>query len=111
MTGPLYILDDEHQVIAEPDLWIWGWWMEHKHLWRVALTTIGEAEISTVFLGIDQNYRRIGPPLVFETMIYGGDLGGQQARYATWAEAEAGHARWVAAVTAGALPDADGRQP
>jgi hypothetical protein len=46
---------------------------------------------STVFIGLDHNWGE-GPPLVFETMIFGGEFDQYQYRYSTWAEAEAGHA-------------------
>jgi len=48
-------------------------------------------EISTVFLGLDHNHKFQGPPVLFETMVFGGPLDQEQARYCTWAEAEIGH--------------------
>jgi hypothetical protein len=42
--------------------------------WRVAYTDIGEAGISTVFLGLNHNFFGGGPPLLFETIIFGGHL-------------------------------------
>ena len=71
--------------------------------WRVGLAEIGEVEISTVFLGLDQNHLRRGPPVLFETMIFGGRLDHFQNRCATWAEAEAMHAEAVRLVRAGHL--------
>jgi hypothetical protein len=38
---------------------------------RVALTTIGDITVSTVFLGIDHNWSGEGPPVLWETMIFG----------------------------------------
>lgn len=54
-------------------------------------------EISTVFLGIDHNFggREGDPPIVFETLVFGGPLDDWMRRYATWAEAEAGHEETV----------------
>jgi hypothetical protein len=49
------------------------------------------AEVSTVFLMLDHNWSGRGDPILFETMIFGGPLDGQQARYSTWAEASEGH--------------------
>lgn len=46
--------------------------------------------ISTVFLGLDHQYGS-GPPILWETMVFGGVLDGFQERYATKAEALAGH--------------------
>lgn len=63
--------------------------------------------VSTVFMGIDHSFGD-GPPLIFETMVFRGPLDEHQWRYSTWGEAEAGHARVVAAVKGGYDPD-DGR--
>ena len=56
--------------------------------------TVGDTRVSTVFLGLDHRFED-GPPVVFETMCFGGSLEGNEERYSTKAEAEAGHARWV----------------
>ena len=46
--------------------------------------------VSTVFLGLDHQFGK-GPPLLFETLVFGGPRDGDQWRYSTWDEAEAGH--------------------
>jgi hypothetical protein len=48
--------------------------------------------VSTVFLGVDHNFGD-GPPILYETMVFGGPCGGQMRRYSTWEEAERGHMR------------------
>lgn len=53
-------------------------------------TNIENIEISTVFLGLDHSYDN-GPPLLFETMIFGGDFDQMFWRYSTYDEAEIGH--------------------
>lgn len=65
---------------------------------RVARTTVGESDVSTVFLGLDHNWGD-GRPLIFETMVFGGKYDQECERYSTEAEAVAGHARWVATVS------------
>lgn len=56
--------------------------------------------VSTVFLGIDHQWRAGGPPLIFETMIFGDyDAGEYQDRCSTWEQAEAMHARAVYMLT------------
>ena len=56
---------------------------------QVAKDEIGDVMVSTVFLVFDHG---IGPvPILFETMVFGGDLDGQQWRYATEEEALGGH--------------------
>ena len=63
---------------------------------RVALDVIEQPEldpvkVSTVFLGIDHNWHDDGPPLLFESLVFGGPLDGDMYRYSTWDEAAAGH--------------------
>lgn len=60
----------------------------------VAKNNIGDVEISTVLLVINHQFGD-GPPLIFETMIFGGELDGETYRYSTKALAEAGHAHAV----------------
>lgn len=64
---------------------------------RVAKTQVdGDCEVSTVFLGIDHGFTGDGPPVLFESLVFGGDLDGECERYCTWQEAEEGHAAMVA---------------
>lgn len=48
--------------------------------------------VSTVFLCHDHRWFEPGPPIVFETMIFGGPHDEYQARYCTIEEAREGHA-------------------
>jgi len=48
-------------------------------------------DISTAFLGSDHNHREDGPPLLFETMIFGGAEDGAQVRCSTYEQALAQH--------------------
>lgn len=64
---------------------------------RVGDDMIGDVRVSTVFLGFDHAYLG-GPPLLFETMIFGGSEDGYQDRCSTWEQAEAQHANAVAMV-------------
>lgn len=47
--------------------------------------------VSTKFLGIDLRFHFAGPPVLWETMIFGGRNDQFQRRYSTWAAASAGH--------------------
>lgn len=58
---------------------------------------IGDVTISTVWLGLDHQFGD-GPPLIFETMIFGGDYDEDQWRYSTEAEALDGHRAAVSLV-------------
>ena len=58
----------------------------------VAKSTIGDYLVSTVFLGLDHQWHEHGPPLLFETMVFGkGPLDERQERCTTWEEAEVMH--------------------
>lgn len=57
---------------------------------RVGDDSVGDVRVSTVFLGVNHSYG-YGPPLWFETMIFGGEYDQHQWRYETWFEAETGH--------------------
>lgn len=62
---------------------------------KVAKTQVSkDVEVSTVFLGLDHQFG-LGPPLLFETMVFGGEHHGDMDRYTTWEEAEEGHKRMV----------------
>ena|ERR1035437_7643057 len=110
------ILNAEHEVVSV-DLLTWaktiGKSFDFEKTRRVGSTIVDEARVSTVFLGIDYSYgiwRHGGfelrfPPLWFETMIFGGPFDEAMFRYTTWAEAEAGHARVVAALERGEDPE------
>ena len=54
--------------------------------------------VSTVYLGLDHQYGD-GPPLIFETMVFGGVFDGEQERYSTLEQAQAGHAAMVQRVS------------
>ena len=57
-----------------------------------------KAEISTVYLGLDHNFEIDGPPLIYETMVFGGTLSGEQKRYPNRHAALAGHDQLAAEV-------------
>lgn len=84
-----YILDGHKAVPV--DLITWAKWFEATKNRHVARETIGDADISTVFLGLDHSFGD-GPPLLFETMVFGGSLDQEQDRCTTWEQAAAMHA-------------------
>lgn len=61
----------------------------YKHVGVTAIDD--ETEVSTVWMGLDHNFFGEGPPLIFETMIFGGPLDGQRWRWPTEEAALAGH--------------------
>jgi hypothetical protein len=80
---------------------------------RVARTEITSSsdpivkiEVSTVWLGVNYNFTEDGPPIIFETMVFGGDEDQDHMmwRWSTEAEARAGHADVVTGIAA-TIPD------
>jgi hypothetical protein len=74
-----YILNDAGEPVPATGLLSWGRWMGTAKL-SLARTEVGEATVSTAFLGLDQGYfgmlslrdPLIYKPLLWETMIFGG---------------------------------------
>lgn len=69
---------------------------------QVGYDQVGDAEISTVFLGLDYGYGD-GPPQVWETAVFLGDNVTISARYASREQALEGHREIVAQVRDGRL--------
>ena len=59
---------------------------------------IGKVRLSTVFLCIDHSFDSLGngPPVLWETMIFGGPRDQEQHRYTSHADALAGHLKILA---------------
>ena len=96
-----YILNERGEPVEESDVLKWTKWYETREPdgnWIVDKTKVGESEVSTVFLAIDHCFH-FGPephrPILWETMVFGGPLDGEQERYRTRPEAEVGHASMV----------------
>jgi hypothetical protein len=87
-----YILEGKEPKLVT-DILVWSRWFENADR-RVAKTTVGEVEVSTVFLGLDHSFGG-DLPILFETMIFGGEHNDYQERYATWEKAEIGHLKAV----------------
>ena len=83
-----YILKGHKPVLCN-NLRDWGRWFETADR-RVAESHNGKVRVSTVFLGLDHQWGK-GPPMLFETMIFGGEHDQYQERCSTWDEAEAMH--------------------
>jgi hypothetical protein len=81
----------------------WAWAFEDIDR-RVGFDTIKPGEtVSTVWLGLDHRFDE-GPPLIFETMIFGGPHDQYCDRYSTEEAALAGHDQTVAALREGRDP-------
>lgn len=84
-----YILDGHKPVPCE-DLFEWNRWLENPKHKKIALTERGNVRVSTIFLGLDRQHGD-GPPLLFETVVFGGKHDQECRRYSTWDEAQVGH--------------------
>jgi hypothetical protein len=90
-----YILEDRRAVpVADISEWARRFEITDRH---VAVTEFDGGHVSTVFLGVNHRHGE-GPPLIFESMVFGGEHDGEQRRYSTWEEAEKGHAELVSMV-------------
>lgn len=87
-----YTLDENGIAVEEPDRSAWGRWMQQPDQRFVAQANVQHVLVSTVFLGLDHSFGD-GPPLLFETMIFGGKHDQYQERYSTRTEALMGHMR------------------
>lgn len=67
-----------------------GWTKPEADPSRVGFDQVGDVKVSTVWLGLDHGWGG-GPPLIFETMIFGGEHDQECYRYSTQAEALASH--------------------
>jgi hypothetical protein len=91
MKHRYYILDSENKPVPV-DLHTWGETFGNFTSRNVGLTQVtSQVTVSTVFLGLDHRLIGEGPPLLFETMIFGGPLDQQMWRYSSWDDAEVGH--------------------
>jgi len=98
------LVEGTHEV--EPcGLLEWAVWFETADRRVAEDYFLRDVRVSTVFLGLDHRFFGDGPPLLFETMIFGGEHDGYQRRYATWEEAEAGHTEACVVAAGVATPD------
>jgi hypothetical protein len=93
-----YMLDDNGDVVPTNDALAWGFWFERTQQdgSRVVKQDYVEADIagigvSTVFLGLDHNHTYKGPPVLWESLVFGTTLDGEMRRYTSKAAAIAGH--------------------
>ena len=81
-----YYVLDHNLEIQKADLLTWSKFFESDTR-LIAKDQIGNARISTVFLGIDHSWGDKGPPVLFETMIFEGVHDQYQTRCCTYQEA------------------------
>ncbi len=90
-----YLLQGNGKTPIKTSLLEWASAFRDSNWRRVGWTEIGSQKVSTVFLGLNHRFMSEGPPILWETMIFGpwwGD-GEYQERYTSWDDAVAGHER------------------
>lgn len=85
-----YILDENKNPIPVT-IHEWAIFFKNFEARIVKQEDIGDMQVSTVFLGIDHGFGLNKRPILFETMIFGGELDQEEWRYCTWDEAIKGH--------------------
>lgn len=90
--GTYYILKDKKPVPVSFMEWV-TWFERAERI--IKQEEINGIKVSTVFLGMNHSFGYTPNPLVFETMIFGGEHDEYCERYSTWDEAEDGHQRAV----------------
>lgn len=89
--GMFYTLDDEQREHPAQDVVEWGlWFNESEDERRIGFYENDRVEVSTVFIGINLNYRQ-GQPLLYETLVRWDNGQEETYRYSTRREAEVGH--------------------
>lgn len=78
MSTRKFIIGLDGNPQEEPDLMKWAEWMERPER-IVKRERIEDCDVSTVFLGLDHQYGD-GPPILWETMVFGGKLDMAQDR-------------------------------
>jgi len=97
MRPRYYILDDDGDPVPCDDPLEWGRWFETSAEARRIAHDKDEGPdappitVSTVFLGLDHNFSDHGPPVLWETLVFGGPLDGEMDRYTSKADALRGH--------------------
>jgi len=89
--GDKYILDENRKPVLCEDLMAWAKWVEESER-TMKKTEKNGIKVSTMFLGLDHSFGD-GPPMLYETVIFGGEHDQYQERYATEEEALKGHTK------------------
>jgi hypothetical protein len=101
--GKHYILVEGK--IKSVSLFEWAEWFENFENRKIDRTDLDDGVyVSTVFLGLDHNFSGHDLPILFETMVFGGQYTNKGCRYSTLGEAKNGHWQIVDCIKAGKPP-------
>lgn len=91
---PYFVLDRQNKVQLAADFDDWMSWVRKNHdRMEVALTVYPHCHIRTMFLGVEATGEDRVPPVVFETVIIGGQYDGRAVPAAEWEQAKHNHVR------------------
>ena len=94
-----YILDNNNNPVIASSITEAGAWIEKNPERKVVKQEhIGDIFISTVFLGLDHAWDS-GTPVLWETMIFGGEHDQYQERYTSHKDALEGHEKALTLIT------------
>lgn len=93
-----YILDNNNKPIPKPVLEASQWLDDNDHRRIVKRDEIGDILVSTVFLGLDHAWDS-DTPVLWETMIFGGEHNQYQERYTSHKDALEGHEKALTLIT------------
>jgi len=89
-----YILDNNHKPVSA-DVVTAGRWMDNNPNRKIVKQedVSDDVQVSTVFLGLDHcfHWEKDKTPVLWETMIFGGEQDQYQERYTSYEDALKGH--------------------
>lgn len=87
-----YILDEDNKPVKSTIIQYSEWIEANRERKAVKQEHIGDIRISTVFLGLDHAWPKDDvKPLLWETMIFGGEHDQYMDRYTSYEDALEGH--------------------
>jgi len=90
-----WILTAQGEPQQVDDVMVWARWFQaaDRHLAQDMHEGEGaeRVRVSTVFLGLDHRFGSLGPPILWETLVFGGALDGESERYSSREDAYLGH--------------------
>lgn len=88
----LYTETIDGDIVCHDDPDVWRQAFDGRWCTRTSVVVDGEElVISTVFLGLDHRWDGDGPPILYETSVFGGHFDQYTKRYCTRKEAIEGH--------------------
>lgn len=94
-----YILNKTNKPVAKPVLEAAKWLENNPSRKIVKRDEIGDILVSTVFLGLNHAWLDEQTPVLWETMIFGGEHDQYQERYTSHEDALEGHKKALTLIT------------